>query len=568
MNASQFMDKQIMDLTSSSITQPTLHVSSSPPRQSNSCVKDDDIDLVNRQQENDPRQQQQQQQSMYDMNSIISGDNAIKKEEIVASYDFQPIRPTISSSPDSSALARVWISTDYKSNSPTASTLRHYGSLDSIEPAKVVVENDRSAFDAAIVSEIDKTMKKHTDNLLHLLEGVSARLTQLEIRSRCLENSVDELKVSIGNNHGNTDGKIEQVEKVLLKLQAGFEVLKDKHEIFEAQLKLAGLQVFKADHQQSVIQNSGHMDTMQQAASAPPQSHRHLPPVTFPQSIPPVPVPPSAVPPPPIAQQSFPLPNQFPQSQITPIPQKEPYYSSLGPIQETQNPQYQITPTQQPQPSSAAPSHQPYEPAPQQQYSQPPQLSQSQTSVGHHPVETPYNSSQSYPPSLRQPSSGAPPSQQYYGVPSHILDHSINRPSSGFPAGYGSPSGPTEPYPSGGSPSQYASSPTIKPPQLFSPGISQSSGSAYPQLPTARILPHALPTASGTGGGSGSSGTGNRVPIDDVVDKVSNMGFPREHVRATVRKLTENGQAVDLNTVLDKLMNDGEVQPQRGWFGR
>lgn len=46
------------------------------------------------------------------------------------------------------------------------------------------------------------------------------------------------------------------------------------------------------------------------------------------------------------------------------------------------------------------------------------------------------------------------------------------------------------------------------------------------------------------------------------------MGFPRDHVRATVRKLTDNGQAVDLNVVLDKLMNDGDVQPPRGWFGR
>lgn len=103
---------------------------------------------------------------------------------------------------------------------------------------------------------------------------------------------------------------------------------------------------------------------------------------------------------------------------------------------------------------------------------------------------------------------------------------------------------------------------------VSSPAMSHSGGSSYPQLPTARILPHALPTATGVGGSSGSSGSGNRVPIDDVVDKVTSMGFPREQVRATVRKLTDNGQSVDLNVVLDKLMNDGDVQPPRGWFGR
>lgn len=60
------------------------------------------------------------------------------------------------------------------------------------------------------------------------------------------------------------------------------------------------------------------------------------------------------------------------------------------------------------------------------------------------------------------------------------------------------------------------------------------------------------------------------MPIDDVVDKVATMGFSREQVRATVRRLTENGQSVDLNIVLDKLMNDGGemIQPQKGWFGR
>ena len=83
--------------------------------------------------------------------------------------------------------------------------------------------------------------------------------------------------------------------------------------------------------------------------------------------------------------------------------------------------------------------------------------------------------------------------------------------------------------------------------------------SGYPQLPTARILPQSLPTAAAVGGSSagsssGSGSGGNRVPIDDVVDKVTNMGFPRDQVRETVRKLTENGQAVDLNVVLDKLM--------------
>lgn len=93
--------------------------------------------------------------------------------------------------------------------------MQNYSSLDSLEPAKVIVEKDRSASDASMLSEIDRTMKKHMENMLNVLEGVSARLSQLETRTHHLENSVDDLKVSVGNNHGSTDGKLRQLENIL-----------------------------------------------------------------------------------------------------------------------------------------------------------------------------------------------------------------------------------------------------------------------------------------------------------------------------------------------------------------
>ena len=80
--------------------------------------------------------------------------------------------------------------------------------------------NDKKVSDAAIVSEIDQTMKKYADNLLHVLEGVSARLTQLETRTRNLENSVDDLKVSVENNHGSTDGKMKQMENIMREVRS------------------------------------------------------------------------------------------------------------------------------------------------------------------------------------------------------------------------------------------------------------------------------------------------------------------------------------------------------------
>lgn len=94
--------------------------------------------------------------------------------------------------------------------------MQNYSSLDSFEPAKVTVEKDQNAFDAtSILSEIDRTVKMHMDNLHHVLEGVSARLTQLETRTHHLENSMDDLKVSVGNNHGSTDGKLRLLENIV-----------------------------------------------------------------------------------------------------------------------------------------------------------------------------------------------------------------------------------------------------------------------------------------------------------------------------------------------------------------
>lgn len=80
----------------------------------------------------------------------------------------------------------------------------------------MIVEKERSKFDtSSLVSDIDEAMKKHTDEVLYALEVLSARVTQLESRTRSLENSVDELKLSVGNNYGNTDGKMRQMENIL-----------------------------------------------------------------------------------------------------------------------------------------------------------------------------------------------------------------------------------------------------------------------------------------------------------------------------------------------------------------
>lgn len=93
-----------------------------------------------------------------------------------------------------------------------------FGSLDSIEPSKLVPDKVQDVSNTTIISEIDRTMKKHADTLLHVIQGVSARLTQLETRTHNLENLVDDLKLSVDNTHGSTDGKMRQLINILVEV--------------------------------------------------------------------------------------------------------------------------------------------------------------------------------------------------------------------------------------------------------------------------------------------------------------------------------------------------------------
>lgn len=348
-----------------------------------------------------------------------------------------------------------------------------------------------------------------------------------------------------------------------LQVQAGVQVIRDKQEVVEAQLHIAKLPIPKVE-QEAEIQKNPHIGSAQPGALADPQFSTF----SLTQPIPMLP-PPNAPPPPQQnLQPQVQLPNQFPQNQVPSVPQQQPHFPPSGQTPENPSLRYQITTPQQ---QHLAP------PSPEHQYKLPSQLQQPlfpgvnptppQPSLGHPPEEAPYTPP-NYSPPVRPSSSYSPsavpplPSQQFYGPTPSVYEAPSGRPGPGYSGSFGPTSGHGEPYTYSSPPPHYGDGPPMKPIQLSSQSLGQSGGSGYPHLPTARILPQALPTASGSAGGSG-----NRVPIDDVVDKVTNMGFPRDQVRATVRKLTENGQSVDLNIVLDKLMNDGDGQAQRGWFG-
>ncbi|KAK1268515.1 hypothetical protein QJS04_geneDACA005089 [Acorus gramineus] len=195
MNSSQFMDKQILGLSGSQ---------TSGGGGGGGGGGGDFFELMN------PQEDHQQ----------INGGE--KKDEILPSYDFQQIRP---SSVGGAGGAGGEIKTGnylvlYDARDLGMRFWNSYGSPDH-ESAKVIQAKDKEAYDAATVAEIDQTMKKYSDSMLHALEGVSARLTQLESRTRHLEGSVDDLKLSVANDHGSTDGKLRQLENILREMKVG-----------------------------------------------------------------------------------------------------------------------------------------------------------------------------------------------------------------------------------------------------------------------------------------------------------------------------------------------------------
>ncbi|CAN6340776.1 unnamed protein product [Urochloa humidicola] len=565
MNASQFMDKQIQGLAASAAA-----AASSPPASGGLA------DLMSP----DP----QEEAESHAHRPHHGGANGTGADEVLPSYGFQPIRPATSASAVpvvSAPAAGAWGSHD--SNSIKSSGV--------LEPhhvlKKVSHEEERSNFTAVTIVDIDHTMKKYADNLLHALEGVSSRLSQLEDRTYNLENSVGELKLTIGNNNGSTDGKLRQFENTLREVQAGVQILRDKQEIVETQIQLAKLQVPKAEDVQPENADAGHAGSQQQPT--PPQQTIQSQNQAPPSSQPPAPLPalpaPTAPPPPlPIQNQPPPhFPGHVPHSQVPSVPPslsapsvpsipQESYYPPSAQPTDATHQQYQAPPGPQTQ-AAPAPPPQHYQTPPQfAQYSQPPPPANVNPSlpppVSQQPEEpAPYGPpTQSYPPNVRPPLPYMPPPSgpvaPFYGPNHGMYEAPAVRPSSGPPppysAGYKPPAagGFSDSYGYSGSPSHRANA-GMKPPSPFAP---PGGGSGYGRLPTAQVLPQAAPVSSTP---SGSSGT--RVPIDDVIDKVATMGFSKEQVRATVRKLTENGQNVDLNVVLDKLMNDADAQPQRGW---
>ncbi|GBG66835.1 hypothetical protein CBR_g70713 [Chara braunii] len=167
---------------------------------------------------------------------------------------------------------------------------------------------------------------------------------------------------------------------------------------------------------------------------------------------------------------------------------------------------------------------------------------------------------------------GPAPGRSQGGSP--VMRVPLPPPSSGQ---YALPHAAPVPY-EANAPSSYPGGPQFRVAQPV-PSAPVGATVPYPRLQTAQPVSHqsansgsAVSGGSSGGGGERASLTTSRVPIDKVINDVAHMGFNKEDVRSVVKRLTENGQSVDLNVVLDKLMSEGigssANAPKPGWFGR
>jgi len=50
-----------------------------------------------------------------------------------------------------------------------------------------------------------------------------------------------------------------------------------------------------------------------------------------------------------------------------------------------------------------------------------------------------------------------------------------------------------------------------------------------------------------------------------MIEKAITMGYPRDQVLNVIQRMTESGQQIDFNALLDRLNDSGSGAPPRAW---
>ncbi|KAK9922464.1 hypothetical protein M0R45_030928 [Rubus argutus] len=429
-----------------------------------------------------------------------------------------------------------------------------------------------------VIATVEKSMKKYADNLMRFLEGISSRLSQLELYCYNLDKSIGEMRSDLNRDHGEADSKLKSLEKHLQEVHRSVQILRDKQELAETQKELAKLQLA-----QKGSSSSTHSQSNEERASPPTadgqktdntsETHNQQLALALPHQVAPQqqPVaPPSQAPAQNVTQQQQ---SYLPQTQLSnpPPPQQHPQNQYLASDSQYRTPQLQ-DPRVAPQPTQSqvnqTPQVQPFPQYPQQLPQQLPQQVQ-------FPPQQPSMQPQMRPPSTPvyppyppgQQTNPSPPETLPNSMPMQVSYSNIPQPGSGRPDavsfGYSG---------AGRTMSQQP------PPQQMKGAFGAQQGDGY-----ATAGPHpALPPGSTY---MMYDSEGGRNHYSAQVPHYSQGGYPPasvsqtpqpttapsqwgDHVANVIQRMEESGQTIDFNAVIDRLnVHSSGAPPPRGWSG-
>ncbi|RID50782.1 hypothetical protein BRARA_H01489 [Brassica rapa] len=411
-----------------------------------------------------------------------------------------------------------------------------------------------------LTATVERSMKKYSDNMMRFLEGLSSRLSQLELYCYNLDKTIGEMRSDLSRDNEEAHVKLRSLDKHLQEVHRSVQVLRDKQELADTQKELARLQLVSKDSSSSSHsqhgeervatpvpehkknENTSDAPNLQlalalphQIAPQPPaqpqqqQQQYYMPPATQLQNTPA----PAPVPPPPSQPQAPPAQARFMPPPAAPSHPSSAQTQSFTQYQQNWPPQPQARPQ-----SSGA--YQPYTPAP------PSNQSPVEPLPGSMQMQSPY---------------GGPPQQSMqaygYGAPPPQAPQQTKmsyNPQTGD--GY---------LPSGPPPPGYASA-------MYEDGRMQYP----PPQPQQQQQGHYMQGPPGGGyapqqhqaGGGGNTGTPSpvlRSKYGELIEKLVSMGFRGDHVMAVIQRMEESGQAIDFNALLDRLSVQSSGGPPRGW---
>ncbi|KAE8075935.1 hypothetical protein FH972_014615 [Carpinus fangiana] len=463
-----------------------------------------------------------------------------------------------------------------------------------------VYNQPEDSFGQDVIATVEKSMKKYADNLMRFLEGISSRLSQLELYCYNLDKSIGEMRSDLVRDHGEQDSKLKSLEKHLQEVHRSVQILRDKQELAETQKELAKLQLAQKESS-----SSSHSQTHEEKASAAAadskktdntsDAHNQQLALALPHQVAPQPqpvAPPSQAPPQNLTQQqSYYLPpTQLPNppaqtqhSQSQYLPSDSQYRTpQLQDISRVGPPPTQSQVNQTPQVQSF-PQYQQQWP---QQSSQPPQQPLMQPQI-RPPPATVYSS---YPPS--QPTNPSPPETLPNSMPMQVSFPGIPQPVSSradaMPYGYGGAAGRTVPQqqpqqmkatfgaPPGDGYATAGPQPTLPPGSAYMMYDNEGRAHHPPQPP--HYTQGGYPPTSVSLQNPQQQTTGPNLmvrnpshsqffrnhPYAELIEKLASMGFRGDHVASVIQRMEESGQPVDFNTVLDRLNVHSSGGSQRG----